>query len=151
MTVEMWELVAREQIRDTLARYNWSGDAGRLEELAETFCVDGVLEIRGDKPLRGRSEIVAFLGGVTGNIAVNVDVKPVVRHNLANVLFTALTPDEARVSSYFTVVTHIGLDHFGRYRDTLVPDGDTWLIKHREVSTDWAASDSAMARQSPGG
>jgi SnoaL-like domain len=151
MTVEMWELVAREQIRDTLARYNWSGDAGRLEELAETFCVDGVLEIRGDKPLRGRSEIVAFLGGVTGNIAVNVDVKPVVRHNLANVLFTALTPDEARVSSYFTVVTHIGLDHFGRYRDTLVPDGDTWLIKHRKVSTDWAASDSAMARQSPGG
>jgi SnoaL-like domain len=151
MTVEMWELVAREQIRDTLARYNWSGDAGRLEELAETFCVDGVLEIRGDKPLRGRSEIVAFLGGVTGNIAVNVDVKPVVRHNLANVLFTALTPDEARVSSYFTVVTHIGLDHFGRYRDTLVPDGDTWLIKHRKVSTDWAASESAMARQSPGG
>jgi SnoaL-like domain len=150
MTVEMWELVAREQIRDTLARYNWSGDAGRLEGLAETFCVDGVLEIRGDRPLRGRSEIVAFLGGVTRNITVNVDVKPVVRHNLANVLFTALTPDEARVSSYFTVVTHIGLDHFGRYRDTLVPDGDTWLIKHRKVSTDWAASDSAMARQSPG-
>ena len=45
--MEMWELVAREQIRDTLARYNWSGDAGRLEGLAETFCVDGVLEIRG--------------------------------------------------------------------------------------------------------
>ena len=150
MTVEMWELVAREQIRDTLARYNWSGDAGRLEGLAETFCVDGVLEIRGGKPLRGRSEIVAFLGGVSGNIAANVDVKPVVRHNLANVSFTALTPDEAQVSSYFTVVTHIGLDHFGRYRDTLVSDGDAWLIKHRKVSTDWAAADSAMARQSPG-
>lgn len=149
--MEMWELVAREQIRDTLARYNWSGDAGRLDGLAKTFCADGVLEIRGVEPLRGRSEIVAFLDGVTGrNIAINVDVKPVVRHNVANVLFTALTPDEARVSSYFTVVTHIGLDHFGRYRDTLVPDGDAWLIKHREVSTDWAASDSAMARQPPG-
>jgi SnoaL-like domain len=36
--MEMWELVAREQIRDTLARYNWSGDAGRLDELADTFC-----------------------------------------------------------------------------------------------------------------
>jgi hypothetical protein len=42
---------------------------------------------------------------------------------------------------------HIGLDHVGRYRDTFVPDGDTWLIKHRKVSTDWAASNSAMARQ----
>ncbi|MCV7413464.1 hypothetical protein AWC05_02860 [Mycobacterium florentinum] len=144
--MEMWELVAREQIRDTLARYNWSGDAGRVDALAETFCVDGVLEIRGAEPLRGRAEIVAFLGGVTGKIAVEADVKPVVRHNVANVLFTSLARDEAQVSCYFTVVTHIGLDHFGRYRDILVPDGDAWLIKHRKVSTDWAAADSAMAR-----
>jgi hypothetical protein len=143
--MELWKLVARELIRDTLARYNWSGDAGRLDGLAETFCDDGVLEIRGLKPLRGRSEILAFLGGVTGNLADNVDVKPVVRHNLTNVLFTALTPEQAQVSSYFTVVTHIGLDHFGRYRDTLVPAGGSWLIKHRRVTTDWAAPDSAMA------
>jgi hypothetical protein len=147
--VEMWELVARERIRDTLARYNWSGDAGRVEGLAETFCADGVLEIRGLRPLRGRSEIASFLSGVAGGVADNVDVKPFVRHNLANVLFTGMTPHEAQVSSYFTVVTHIGLDHFGRYRDTLVPDGDTWLIKHRKVSTDWAAGNSAMARRSP--
>jgi hypothetical protein len=143
----MWELVAREQIRDTLARYNWAGDAGRLEELAETFCADGALEIRGSQALRGRSEIVAFLGGVTGNISVGADVKPIVRHNVANVLFTELTPDEAHVSCYFTVVTQIGLDHIGRYRDTLVPDDDTWLIKHRKVSTDWVAANSAMARR----
>ena len=143
----MWELVARERIRNTLARYNWAGDAGRLDELAETFCADGLLEMRGLKPLRGRSEIVAFLGGVTGNIAASADVKPIVRHNVANVLFAEVTPDQAQVSCYFTVVTHIGLDHVGRYRDTFVPDGDTWLIKHRKVSTDWAASNSAMARQ----
>jgi SnoaL-like protein len=147
--VEMWELVAREQIRDTLARYNWSGDAGRVDALAETFCAEGLLEIRGRPPLRGRSEIASFLSGVTGSVAGDVDVKPVVRHNVANVLFTGLTPQEAHVSSYFTVVTHIGLDHFGRYRDTLVPDGDTWLIKHRKVSTDWAADNSAMARRPP--
>ncbi len=143
--MEMWELVARELIRDTLARYNWSGDAGRLDGLAETFCPDGVLEIRGLKPLRGRAEILAFLGGVTGDLAKGAQAKPVVRHNLTNVVFTALSPGQAQVSSYFTVVTHIGLDHCGRYRDTLVPDAGTWLIKHRRVSTDWAAPDSAMA------
>ncbi len=145
----MWELVAREQIRDTLARYNWSGDAGRLDGLAETFCGDGVLEIRGSEPLRGRSEIASFLSGITGSVAARADVKPVVRHNVANVLFTGLTPDRAEVSSYFTVFTQIGLDHFGRYRDTLVPEGGTWLIKHRKVSTDWAAPDSTMAGRSP--
>ena len=149
--MEMWELVAREQIRDTLARYNLSGDAGRLEALAETFCADGVLEIRGLPPLRGRSEIVTFLSGVTGNVTGGVDIKPIVRHNLANVLFTGLTHHEAHVSSYFTVLTHIGLDHFGRYRDTLVPDNGTWLIKHRKVSTDWVAPDSAMVRRPSGG
>jgi hypothetical protein len=146
--VEMWELVAREHIRDTLARYNWSGDAGRLDDLADTFCEDGVLEIRGFEPLRGRSEIVAFLGGVTRKVAVSADVKPIVRHNVASVLFNELTRDHARVSCYFTVVTHIGLDHIGRYRDTVVPDGDTWRIKHRKVSTDWAAPDSAMTQPS---
>jgi hypothetical protein len=147
--VEIWELVVRERIRDTLARYNWSGDAGRLDDLADTFCADGVLEIRGFEPLRGRSEIVAFLGGVTGNVAVSAGVKPIVRHNVANVFFDEVTRDHAQVSCYFTVVTHIGLDHFGRYRDILVPDGDTWRIKHRKVSTDWAAPDSAMARDVP--
>lgn len=144
--MDMWELIAREHIRDTLARYNWSGDAGRLGDLADTFSADGVLEIRGLEPLRGRSAIAAFLGGVSQTIAVTADLKPIVRHNLTNVLFTALTPDAAHASSYFAVVTHIGLDHFGRYRDTLVPDGDRWLIRHRRVSTDWAAPDSAMAR-----
>ncbi|OBJ08451.1 nuclear transport factor 2 family protein [Mycobacterium sp. 1465703.0] len=148
--MEMWELVARERIRDTLARYNWSGDVGRLDGLAETFCADGVLEIRGFEPLRGRSEIADFLGGVTGKVAADADVKPIVRHNVANVLFTEVAPGHAQVQSYFTVVTHIGLDHYGRYRDLLVPQGDTWLIKHRKVSTDWAVPDSAMARQPSG-
>jgi hypothetical protein len=143
----MWELVAREQIRDTLARYNWTGDAGRLEELTETFCADGVLEIRGLQPLHGRSEIVAFLGGVTGKVTVSAKVKPMVRHNVANVLFNEVSRDHADVSCYFTVVTHIGLDHIGRYRDTFVPDGTGWLIKHRKVSTDWAAPNSVMARR----
>ena len=152
--MEMWELVARERIRDTLARYNWSGDAGRLDGLAETFCADGVLEIRGFPPLQGRSEIVTFLSGVTGNVAADAasaKAKPIVRHNVANVLFGELALDRAQVASYFTVVTNIGLDHCGRYRDTFVPEGDTWLIKHRKVSTDWSAADSTMARQTSGG
>src|ERR1700753_2892211 len=139
-TVEIWELLAREHIRDTLARYNWAGDAARLNDLADTFCVDGVLEIRGSEPLRGRSEIVAFLGGVTGHIAVSAGVKPIVRHNVANVLFNEVTRDEAQVSSYFTVVTHIGLDHFGRYRDTLVPDAIPCGLKHATSASGGRAS-----------
>jgi hypothetical protein len=103
------------------------------------------LEIRGFEPLRGRSEIVAFLGGVTGNVALRADVRPIVRHNVANVLFHEVTRDRAQVACYFSVVTHVGLDHIGRYRDTLVPEGAVWRISHRKVSTDWAAPNSVMA------
>jgi len=112
--VEIWELVAREHIRDTLARYNWSGDAGPLDDLADTFCADGVLEIRGLEPLRGRSEIVAFLRGVTGSITVSAGVKPIVRHNVAK---RALQRGDSRPcagvvlispSSPISASTHVG-------------------------------------------
>jgi hypothetical protein len=155
--VETWELVAREHIRDTLARYNWAGDAFRLGELAEAFCADGVLEIRGREQLQGRDAIIEFLGGSAASddearraaakaAADTSGVTRIVRHNVTNLRFQELTPTRAKVASYFTVVTELGLDHYGRYRDELVPVGDDWLISHRFVSTDWASPDSTMAR-----
>jgi hypothetical protein len=74
-------------------------------------------------------------------------VTRIVRHNLTNIRFTDMTPQEARVACYFTVFTEIGLDHYGRYRDVFVPVDGEWLIRHRFVSTDWSASDSTMARR----
>ena len=145
--MENWELIARERIRDTLATYNWSGDAFRLEALAAAFCDDGVLEIRGEEPVRGRAAIVALLGGVT--TAGDDEARRVVRHNVTNIRFVAVRADEAQVESYFTVFTEIGLDHFGRYRDTFVPVGAQWLIRHRFVSTDWRAEGSTMSLRPP--
>jgi hypothetical protein len=148
--MELWELAARERIRDTLAHYNWSGDALRLDDLAQTFCEDGELELRGFEPVRGRAAIVELLGGAVAapNASAQASgVKRIVRHNVTNIRFTDVTPHEARVSCYFTVFTEIGLDHYGRYRDVFVPAGDDWLIRHRLVSTDWSAPDSTMARR----
>jgi hypothetical protein len=155
--MELWELIARERIRDSLATYNWSGDAYRLEELAETFCEDGELEIRGRDPLRGREAIVGFLGRYTEKgddesrraalaaASAARGVRRIVRHTLTNVRFLELLADQSRVASYFTVFTEVGLDHYGRYRDTFVPVGDEWLIRHRYVSTDWRSPASTMA------
>ena len=146
--MELWELSAREHIRDTLARYNWSGDAMRLTELAQSFCTDGELELRGGTPVRGRDAIVEFLGGAVASpnaVAQESGVRRIVRHNVTNIRFTAMTPQRAEVGCYFTVVTEIGLDHYGRYRDVFVPVGEEWLIRHRFVSTDWHAPNSTMA------
>jgi hypothetical protein len=144
--MEIWDLVARERIRDTIARYNWSGDALRIDDLTQCFCVDGELEVRGMTAARGRAAIAEFLGGVVDRgSAESADVKRIVRHNVTNIRFTEVTPERASVSAYFTVVTEIGLDHYGRYRDVFVPVGDEWLIRHRFVSTDWRAPNSTMA------
>ena len=153
--MELWELVARECCRDTLAQYTHAGDRYRLDEYAAAFCEDGVLEIRGSPPVVGRAAIVGRIAGATGPTSdaqadsAEAGTKRIVRHNVTNVRFEAVSPDEATVASYFTVFTEIGLDHMGRYRDRLVPigggDGDRWLIAHRFVSTDWRAPDSTFA------
>ena len=161
--MELWELVARERIRDSIALYNWSGDAYRLEDLTHAFAEDGELEVRGQQAYRGRAAIIEFLGGIRGSgagsgsedaraamkaAAEASGVKRIVRHNIANIRFLELTPQQAKVSCYFTVFTEIGLDHYGRYRDTFVPVGEQWLIQHRFVSTDWRAPESTMAAPS---
>jgi SnoaL-like domain len=157
--MELWELVARECCRDTLAQYTHAGDRFRMEEYGTAFCEDGVLEIRGSEPVRGRAAIIQAVSAATGEqvgrgsgAGAGTDgtggsaTKRIVRHNVTNVRFESLAPDEARVASYFTVFTEIGLDHMGRYRDRLVPVGDRWLIAHRFVSTDWRAPNTTFGR-----
>src|SRR3954451_7829574 len=39
------DLIARESVRDLVARYNAYGDSGRFAELAELFAADAVMEI----------------------------------------------------------------------------------------------------------
>jgi len=107
--VELWELIARERIRGTLARYTWSGDSLRAEELAAAFCEDGELEVRGSEPVRGRAAIAAFIAGV-GRRPAAPATRRTVRHNVSNVRFLELEPERALVASYFTVLTEIGLD-----------------------------------------
>jgi hypothetical protein len=154
--MEMWELVARECCRDTLAQYTHAGDRFVLDEFAAAFCDDGVLEIRGQEPLRGRAAIVERFGGATAAqqaqaVAARAraaeSTRRIVRHTITNVRFEALSPAEATVASYFTVFTEVGLDHMGRYRDRLVPVDERWLIAHRFVSTDWRAPDSVFRAQ----
>ena len=55
--MELWELAAREAIRETVARYAHLVDRGRIDELVELFAEDGTLEAAGD-PRRGGAGVV---------------------------------------------------------------------------------------------
>jgi len=148
--MDLWELAARERIRDTLARYSWSGDSLRLDEFAHAFCEDGELQLRGRDPVRGRAAVIEFLSDVAAadTVATGSGVTRFVRHNVPNIRFLEVTRQQAKVTSYFTVFTEVGLDHCGRYRDIFVPADDQWLIRHRFISTDWAAPESTMGAPS---
>jgi hypothetical protein len=149
--VEAWEVAAREAVRHTISSYTYNADRGRFEELVALFAADAVLEVEGIGGARaeGRDAIRAFFGGVNTDV-VSADV-PVGRmqHHVSSVWIEVTSPEAARASAYFTVLTGAGVDHWGTYRDQLVHTGDgdgRWLFAHRFVRTDgvtpggWAAS-----------
>ena len=137
--MELWELIAREQIRDTVARYNRAGDTGRFDEMVECFAPDGTLVIPGVSEHHGRDELRAYFSGVAGSARPGFTH---LRHCVTNVTIDLDGPDSAAVTAYFQVLTDIGLDHWGRYRDRLVPVGDRWLLAERSAKTDGYAPGS---------
>jgi hypothetical protein len=145
--VDSWEVGARVAILNTISQYAHAGDRLQLAELAATFVEEGVLEIRDGATLRGRDAIIAFLGDVPASAEEGPGGRggAMVRHHVASTRFVSVSPEAARVESYFAVYTAIGLDHFGRYRDVFARVDDRWLIQHRYVSVDWTAPQSRFA------
>lgn len=142
MTLE--ELSARELIRDTLARYNHSGDRGRLEELAGCFAPEGVLELREDDRSTGPREIESRLARVVSGSQKRT-ARPLLRHHVSSTEIHLESGEDARVRSYFLVFTETGLDHWGRYDDRFRRFGEQWLIAHRRVRIDGTSNPSSMA------
>jgi len=142
--MEIWELVAREQIRETLARYAHCADTGRFAELTELFATDGVLEIDGRPPLAGRAAIREFLGATKSSLASTLE-RPYIRHHVSSLTIDLHDPDRASARSYFLAITERGPDHWGRYRDHLVKVGEHWLFEHRHVRPDGHATSSWRA------
>jgi hypothetical protein len=140
--MEHWELSARECIRDTVARYNDAGDRGRYDDMIGCFAEDGVLSIMGGAQHHGHPELRAFFAGVGGTATPEFTH---LRHCVTNLLIDVESPDAANARSYFQVITDIGIDHWGRYRDRFVHAGDRWLLEHRSVKTDGYAPGSYFA------
>ena len=74
--MEMWELEAHEQIRDTIARYAHCVDGGRFDDLVALFTPDGVLEVEGEPAHRGRDAIRAFVAGTGRDLAAGTGARP---------------------------------------------------------------------------
>lgn len=139
LSMDTTELAAREAVRDLVARYAHCADSGRFAELAALFAADGVLDVEGRPPLRGRDAILAFLDEVKTKRAES-SRHPFIRHHVSSLRIDVDGEREARAASYFFVVSERGPDHWGRYRDRLVRVGDAWLFAERRVRVDGRAA-----------
>jgi SnoaL-like domain len=142
--VESWEIVLRESVRQTLADYTAATDSFDLPALASCFTADGTLEFTGGgAPLVGPDQIEA---GLRSQLSQSPSGRrpSYVRHHVSSIRFSRVDANEVETSSYFVVFTDVGADHWGRYRDVLIPVGARWHFASRKIRVDGFAANSLM-------
>jgi uncharacterized protein (TIGR02246 family) len=138
------ELLAREAIRATIARYTNAGDNADYEDLVPCYAEDGVFEFSVGR-WEGRQAIgdaLRSLAKARGHGAADM----LQRHHLGTCHIVIVDADNARATTYFMVISEIGPDHAGRYIDRLVRRDGEWLFAHRYVAVEWINPDSRVAR-----
>jgi ketosteroid isomerase-like protein len=142
--VTLDELLARESIRATIARYTNAGDNADYEDLVPCYAEDGVFEFSAGR-WEGREAIgdaLRSMARARGHGTAGL----VQRHHLGTCHITIESADNARAITYFIVISEIGQDHAGRYIDRLVRRGGEWQFAHRCVDVEWINPDSRVAK-----
>jgi hypothetical protein len=143
------DLLAREAIRDTLARYNVAGDRLKVEDYVACFTEDGVMEAEhADPALAFRYEGHAAIREWQARwlqrtlAGEKVHAASFARHHLSTSQIDLTGSDTAQVRTYWIAWTDIGPDHAGYYLDSFRKVHSRWLIAHRRVREDWRSPDS---------
>jgi uncharacterized protein (TIGR02246 family) len=134
--MEPWEIDAREQIRDLVARYNANGDSGRFAQVLELFTEDAVMHIPSGSH-HGRDEIEAMFTNAAAKTGDSDSARArFIRHHTATHQIVVDSPTEATGRCYYQVLTDRGLDHWGRYVDRYRCIDGRWRFAERNVSVD---------------
>ena len=134
--MELWELCARESIRDLVARYNANGDSGRFGPMLELFAEEAVMEVP-DETHRGRAAIRAMFEAAARKTGEGESSRAAfIRHFTATHQIDVESETQARGRCYYAVFTDRGLDHWGRYVDRYVRGPEGWRFARRRVTVD---------------
>jgi 3-phenylpropionate/cinnamic acid dioxygenase small subunit len=129
------QAIAREHIRDTLARYNIAGDGRDLAAFVATFTDDAVYESAVFE-CTGRANIESYLRAAWAAKPTGPTAR-FRRHNLTTCQIDLTGPTTANSRTYYFVVSDLGPDHSGYYVDRWREEQGRWLMTHREVWMDW--------------
>ncbi|HVY10857.1 MAG TPA: nuclear transport factor 2 family protein [Mycobacteriales bacterium] len=149
--MELWELVAREEIRECIAGYNAYGDSGRMAEMLDMFTDDAVMEIEG-VAAKGRQAIAEVMKEAGRSFVAYAKAagtprdRPVLRHFTSTVTIRVVSEVAAQASLYYFVFMHHGLDHWGRYDDEYRCVDGRWRISHRREQLEGAIEGGFGAR-----
>jgi hypothetical protein len=141
-------LEVRAGVTALLTTYQYLADTGKIDRLAQLFAPDGVLEI-GDETFCGRDEVLGLFTRTSGRF-VDADFLPA-RHHLSSIHVEPQPDGSARAYACFQFIGTRGLDHWGTYRDLVVPadssatDGEGWCFARRRVITEGFAPGSRLS------
>ena len=147
--MELWELVARESIRDLVARYNANGDSGRFEQMLQVFADDASMELVAVDGTVRRYDGIDQVATIFTETKAGWDAslrtaaeggggagRHHIRHFTATHQIDLVDESHARGRCYFVVLMPHGVDHWGRYVDEYgVRDGH-WVITLRRAFSD---------------
>lgn len=142
------ELLAREAIRHTMARYTMAGDRLRADEFIAVFTDDAVLASEGvDESdvfrYEGRDAIREWMSRWSRRTEPQpAPAATFVRHHLSTSLIELTGANAARARTYWVAYTNIGADHCGYYLDIFRKTAGGWLIAQRKVRLDWRSPNS---------
>lgn len=134
--MQLTDLLAREAIRDLVARYNSYGDSGLFDRMVGLFAPDAVLELR-DSVYTGQDQIRAAFTRTRDRSASRSSAGPAyLRHCVATHQIDLADATTATGRCYFFVLTTVGLDHWGRYLDDYRTIDGEWRFHRRRVLPD---------------
>ena len=149
--MELWEVVAREAIRDLVTRYNANGDSGRFAQVYELFAPDAAMEIsagiKGSGVYRGHDQISQIFTGTRDTLIDGAGAEAAaaaqapagstyMRHYTATHQIDLVDQTHAKGRCYYQVLMPHGLDHWGRCLDEYECRDGRWLFTYRKVTQD---------------
>lgn len=143
------ELLARDNIRQTMANYTMAGDRLRVDEFVAVFTEDAVFESEGVPEsdafhYEGRQAMRDWITrwSQPPKGAPRTHQATFVRHHLSTSQIELTGTDTAKARTYWVAYTDIGPNHCGYYLDVFRRVDGHWLIAHRRVRMDWRSPQS---------
>ena len=141
--MEITELLARESIRDTMARYSIAGDEFDVDAYLACFIEDGIMEFaefpgQGHVLLEGKAAIRKFVEGFFGALKSGKSAVPgkFMRHHLTSSRVDFEDADNATAKTYALYADDSGVNTSGIYTDRFRKVGERWLIARRKWAVD---------------